>query len=414
MSMQPIEAVQRDDLYEPRNPYRRFLRRLTVAQVKLERWLNELVSYEQNPAYFHGAVPTFVFWMLVFSGLGLLLYYKPTLTESYLSLNYLGTVPFGTAIRSSHRYTADAMLITIYLHIFRVYVTDRHREYRIIPWLTGVGLLILTYVAGISGYLLPGDERSWGLVYQLRHALAVWPVLGNWLDGAFIGGERISDYTMARFLFFHIGAAMTIFWFLWMHLVRIRRPFLIVTVGIGAAIVGILLMISGLFPATSYAAVANPHIPPATYPMGNWFYLPGLNLISTGPAGPTIFWILTLGYFALLVALPYFLRDTRSDIAMVVRDKCVGCQLCAVDCPYAAIQMVPVWNERKKKPDLLAVVYPPRCSECGVCVGSCDFDAIELGSLPYERIQDVVRELAPKREPEPTPEGDAVQTGDAA
>ncbi len=404
MSTQPMDRVQRDDLYRPRHPYRRALRALTRGQVRLERWVNELCSYEQNPFYFHGALPTFAWWMLIFSGLGLLFYYKATLSESYGSMVYLKQVPFGNAIRSSHRYTADAMLLAIYLHIFRVYVTDRHREYRVVPWLTGVALLCLTYVAGISGYLLVGDLRSWGLAHQIHYALAAVPLLGPWLAGQFYGGAVITDYSMNRFLFFHIGSAIVIFWFVWMHLIRIRRPFMIITVGIGAAMIGIVLMTSGLWPADSYAAVANPHLPPASYELGDWLYLPGFWLLSV--AGPLVFWAAVGGGFALLTALPYFLRDTRRNIAHVVKDKCVGCQLCAVDCPYAAIQMVPTWNERKKKPDLLAVVYPPRCSECGVCVGSCDFDAIELSSLPYLPIEDLVRELAPKRAPAADAAGD--------
>ncbi|NUP99375.1 MAG: cytochrome b N-terminal domain-containing protein [Armatimonadetes bacterium] len=395
MKAQPIDTVPRDDIYRPKSAYRRLLRAMTQAQVRLERKVNELVSYEQNPFYFHGALPTFVYWMLILSGLGLLFYYKATLTESYASMVYLSQVPFGNAIRSSHRYSADAMLLAIYLHIFRVYVTDRHREYRVVPWLTGVALLLLTYIAGVSGYLLVGDERSWGLTYHTRYALESVPLVGAWLAKQFLGGREISDYTMIRFLFFHLFSAIAIFWFIWMHLIRIRRPFMVVTVGIGAAIIGVILMVSGLFPAESYVTVANPHVPPATYEIGDWVYLPAYWLLAV--AGPWVTWPVVLGFFALLLVIPYLLRDSRRNIAHVVRDKCVGCQLCAIDCPYAAIQMVPTWNERKKKPDLLAVVYPPRCSECGVCIGSCDFDAIELSSMPYKPIEDLVRDLAPKR-----------------
>ncbi|MCC7492568.1 MAG: cytochrome b N-terminal domain-containing protein [Fimbriimonadaceae bacterium] len=396
MSAQPIEAVERDDVLQPRHPYRRFLRSATRWQVAVERKVNELVSYEQNPFYFHGALPTFVFWMLIASGIGLLFYYKATLTESYESLVYLAKVPFGNCIRSSHRYSADAMLLAIYLHTFRVYITDRHREYRIVPWLTGVVLLLLTYVAGISGYMLVGDQRSWGLIHQSVQAFQAVPLVGDFLASQVLAGPDITDYTVARALFFHLLSAMAIFWFLWMHLLRIRRPFMIVTIGIGAAVVGVILMVAGLWPAGSYTPVVEPMHVPEAYEIGNWLYLPGFWLLSS--AGPLAFWGAVVLLFGGLLMLPYLLRDTRRNIAMVVRDKCVGCQLCAIDCPYSAITMVPTWNERKKKPDLLAVVYPPRCSECGVCIGSCDFDAIELSSMPYRPIEDLVKELAPKRE----------------
>lgn len=399
MSAQPIAAIDRDDPLTPQHPYRRLLRGWTKAQVGLERALNEVVSYEQNPFYFHGAIPTFVFWMLILSGLGLLFYFKPTITEAYNSLRYMQTVPFGNAIRSSHRYSADAMMIALWLHMYRVYVTDRHREYRWQPWVTGVLLLLITYGVGITGYWLCGDQRAWGLVYQTRQVLATIPLAGPYLEYFLLGGREVSDFSLVRFIFLHIGGAMLIFWLLWMHLLRIRRPIMIVTFGIGAVVVGLILMVSGLVPASSQAAVLDPSIPPEAYHVGDWVYLPIYALASFG--GPGLFLGLSGLFFVGLSVVPWLLHDSRRNIAHVVRDKCVGCQLCAIDCPYNAIKMVPVFNERKQKPDLLAVVYPPRCSECGVCVGSCDFDAIELGSMPYRALEELVKQAAPQRTPAP-------------
>ncbi len=52
----------------------------------------------------------------------------------------------------------------------------------------------------------------------------------------------------------------------------------------------------------------------------------------------------------------------------VIKDKCVGCQLCIKVCPVDAIKMV----------DKKAVIDLDKCTLCGACVSSCKFDAIEI------------------------------------
>ncbi len=66
----------------------------------------------------------------------------------------------------------------------------------------------------------------------------------------------------------------------------------------------------------------------------------------------------------------------------------MGCTLCAKDCPFDAITMVP--REDGKPFDVQSFVNPTRCVGCGVCTGACDSQAI---NLPWLNSRSVTRQL---------------------
>ncbi len=58
--------------------------------------------------------------------------------------------------------------------------------------------------------------------------------------------------------------------------------------------------------------------------------------------------------------------------------------MCAVDCPYGAIEMVERTDGKRHK--YIAIEDPDRCVSCGICVGSCDVVAVTLGEMPPENL----------------------------
>ena len=62
-------------------------------------------------------------------------------------------------------------------------------------------------------------------------------------------------------------------------------------------------------------------------------------------------------------------KDKKTGAIILDEEKCTGCKLCAMECPYSAIN----FNEKIKKPII--------CDLCGgepECVKWCYFDAIKL------------------------------------
>lgn len=382
--------------------YRRLLRRIHGATLKVDAAINRVYPQDFNPLYYTGGLSNLFLTMLVVSGIVIWLYYEPSLVAAYPSVQFLThEVPYGVIFRGIHRYAADAFMVAILLHLFRNWFTDRYREARDSQWLSGMVLLVFSGVAGFTGYLLVWDQRAQLLVSMTVQALQSVPLIGGWLVVVFLGGPGVSDATIVRFLFLHIAAAMTLYMFLWWHYIRLRHPkvwppALWVLFG-----VGVVFILAAAIPATS-----GPPAQPGARPEGfevAWFYLWPYVLAR---------WIAPIWALALVGALvaygmyiPYSLRETPQERglrapgqAVVVDENCTGCELCYFDCPYNAIYMVPSPYPGKSKAaanrKLLAVVVDPRCVECGICIGACPFEALELPRLLEKDVQQQIRAAA--------------------
>lgn len=215
----------------------------------IEKLGNKIFTQKYNPFYYHGALPNVFIWSLFISGLLLFAYYVPTLAKAYDSVRYITfDLPAGNAIRSIHRYAADGMMLFVLIHMIRVWFTDRFREYRILPWVTGVVLLLLTYLVGLTGYLMIWDEEAVLLTNMTLNMLKVLPVIGEPLAWAMIGGDIVSDYTLTRLLFLHLAIPLLLMFFLWMHYKRITRPVATPPLALIIAIFGGVVAVAGLFP----------------------------------------------------------------------------------------------------------------------------------------------------------------------
>jgi quinol-cytochrome oxidoreductase complex cytochrome b subunit len=358
----------------------------------MERVFTAVFTDQHNPWYFHGAIPTVLFWVLVVTGILLWFYYMPTLRDAYSSVAFItdpGRHPFGWLIRGLHRYGADAMMVAALLHMFKVYFTDRHRGIRHMVWLSGVLLLGALWIVGLTGYLLVWDERALLMTNASVEILGWLPFIGDGLARFFIGGSEITDFTLTRFLFLHVGIPTLMFFLLWWHFVRITKPVVTTSYSMTLLTLGIILVSTAIWPAENLPA-ADISAPATSMPI-DWFYLFGFWLLARVGAGGV--WLITFVILGALFAAPYFPRLARTNTAMVNAEKCTGCTFCAIDCPYQAITMAIRPPEDQTSYKEVAVVMDERCVECGICVGSCPFDAIDLPQQTAEQYSQQIEEL---------------------
>lgn len=207
---------------------------------KVYRWLDErykiddLVTYMGDKAvpqhrgsiwYYFGGISLFLFIVQVVTGVLLLMYYRPGADTAYESVRYIvSTVPFGWLIRSLHSWSANLMILAVFIHMFSAYFTSSYRRPRELTWVTGMVLLGLALFFGFSGYLLPFNELAFFATRVGTGMAGAVPVVGDFLLKIMRGGEEVTGATVGRFFGLHVAILpLTFVVFLSAHLIFIQR-----------------------------------------------------------------------------------------------------------------------------------------------------------------------------------------------
>lgn len=175
--------------------------------------------------YCLGGLSFFMFLGLTVTGVMLMFYYVPAVDRAYTDIAALETnVRFGMLIRNLHRWMAHAMVLTVLLHMMRVFYMGAYKPPREFNWVVGVILLVLTLLLSFTGYLLPWDQLAlWAITVGTNIAGAA-PVLGGESRFVLIGGFEVGPNALIRFYTLHVIALpLLAAIFMSVHFWRIRR-----------------------------------------------------------------------------------------------------------------------------------------------------------------------------------------------
>jgi len=127
-----------------------------------------------------GGLSFFMYLILTISGVFLMFYYRPTPEYAYSDIIALREdVPLGAFMRNVHRWGAHSMVLIVWLHMLRVFMTGSYKAPREFNWGVGVILLTLTLLLSFTGYLLPWDQLAiWAVTVGTNMARAT-PGLGH-------------------------------------------------------------------------------------------------------------------------------------------------------------------------------------------------------------------------------------------
>ncbi len=175
--------------------------------------------------YCLGGLSFFLFLGLTVTGVLLMFYYVPSVERAFTDINALETnVRYGSLMRNMHRWMAHAMVLTVLLHMMRVFYTGAYKPPREFNWVVGVILLILTLLLSFTGYLLPWDQLALWAITVGTNMVGSAPVLGDSVVYVLRGGFEVGPNALIRFYTLHvIGLPLVAAIFMAVHFWRIRR-----------------------------------------------------------------------------------------------------------------------------------------------------------------------------------------------
>lgn len=186
-----------------------------------------------------GGISFLLYLILTVTGVLLMFYYRPTVDLAYRDMKDLDfAVTLGKFMRNAHRWSAQAMVVFVILHMVRVFLTGAYKKPREFNWGVGVLLLSLTLFLSFTGYLLPWDQLAMWAVTVGTNMAGATPFAGN--EGPFssmlgvritndvrfvlLGGTVVGENTLLRFYVMHCVAVPLVAGVLLMlHFWRVRK-----------------------------------------------------------------------------------------------------------------------------------------------------------------------------------------------
>jgi quinol-cytochrome oxidoreductase complex cytochrome b subunit len=175
--------------------------------------------------WFLGTLTFGAFLILVATGIPLMLYYHPSVPQAYADMKDLQfAVSAGVFLRNLHRWSAHAMVLLVFAHMFKVFYRGAYRPPREFNWVVGVVLLLITLFLSYTGYLLPWDQLAFWAITVGSNLISAVPVMGAKIRFLMLGGHTVNANALLRFYVLHcVILPLAAGIFVAIHFWRIRK-----------------------------------------------------------------------------------------------------------------------------------------------------------------------------------------------
>ena len=169
-------------------------------------------SLDWTYSFWLGTISAVLFAILCVTGVVLMFLYVPSVERAYgtvKDINYV--VSFGPLVRGLHRVAAHGMVLVVFLHMVRVFLTGGYKAGKAADsrrpwnWVLGVVLLLVTLFFSFTGYLLPWDQLAFWAVTVGTNIARAAPYVGDQISFALLGGHNIDQSALLRFYVLHVA-----------------------------------------------------------------------------------------------------------------------------------------------------------------------------------------------------------------
>jgi ubiquinol-cytochrome c reductase cytochrome b subunit len=186
--------------------------------------------YERIPSgarfrYVTGSMLVFAFATQAVTGIFLWMAYSPSSQTAYESTFFIQhEMTGGWLLRGIHHFMAQAMVVVMAIHLLQVVWDGAYRKPREFNYWIGLVLMQLVLGLGLTGYLLPWDQKGYWATNVATNLATLVPVVGKDLQQLAVGGTEYGHHTLTRFFAMHTGVLPALLVaFLVAHIAGFRR-----------------------------------------------------------------------------------------------------------------------------------------------------------------------------------------------
>jgi quinol-cytochrome oxidoreductase complex cytochrome b subunit len=172
-----------------------------------------------------GGMAAVLVLLQIVTGILLKFAYEPSPAAAYASIQALiADVPFGQFVRNIHHWSANLLVVTMLLHMLRVFFTGAFHPPRQFNWIIGLAMFGVALIANFTGYLLPWDQLAYWAVTVSTGMLEYIPWIGTMLQNAVRGGTDLGPGTLRIFFAIHSAVVpIVIVLLMAFHFWRVRK-----------------------------------------------------------------------------------------------------------------------------------------------------------------------------------------------